>query len=267
MTRVHLALLHPRLLHSLVLVDPIIQDDLSPHKIFARLSTTRRDIWPSRSAAAAKFASNKYYQLWDPRALRKWIEYGLRDLPTEQHPVFPGGNDGDDVPVTLSTTVAQEVYFYLQPLYRDDRLLQDEENISVDTHASQGHGFPFARPEMQQLYRQLPELRPSVQYIFGCESPASSSENRRMKMELTGTGTGGSGGADRGRVRDVVLECGHLVGFEQPGDCADATAEFIGKEMRRWEARERKHDAIWSALSRRERVGINATWRKGVNAK
>ncbi|KAK5168395.1 uncharacterized protein LTR77_006965 [Saxophila tyrrhenica] len=254
-TRAHLSLLHPRLLHSLVFIDPIMQPDVKIHTALARLSTNRRDIWPSRKAAAEAFRGSKFYQKWDPRVLEKWIEFGLRDLPTEQYPLPPGAHK-DEPPVTLTTTVAQEVYFYLRAYYRDRRLLQDDEELPENLDP------PFDMPEGRQLYERLPEIKPSVQFVFGSKSEASPPESRQDKMQKTGVGFGGSGGAQKGRVKEAVLDCGHLVGMEKPKECAEVTAGFLKEELERWEAREKRRDEAVAGLSRKERVGINALWRE-----
>ena len=233
-----------------------MQSDVRIHTDLARLSTNRRDIWPSRSVAAEKFRSSKFYQQWDPRVLEKWIQYGLRDLPTEQYPDLPPGATKDDPPVTLSTTVAQEVYFYLRAYYRDPRLLQNEEDVLPDLDP------PFDMPEGRQLYERLPEIKPSVLFVFGGKSEASPSAARKDKMERTGVGYGGNGGQIRGRVQEVVLDCGHLVGMEKPTECAESTAAFLDKELERWEVRERQRDEAWSKLERRARVDVNALWRE-----
>ena len=256
-------MLHPRLLDGLVMVDPIMQRDIGPHRTFARLSTSRRDIWPSREAAASKFRSSKFYQTWDPRVLDKWIECGLRDLPTEQYPELPKESDIKNPPVTLSTTAAQEVYLYLRAYYHDDRLLQDENNLQ-DIHPDDRDDSPFGRPETQELYRRLPEIKPSILYIFGRNSEASPPEYRRDKMERTGTGVGGSGGAAKGKVQEVVLDCGHLVGMEKPTECAKACVSFMDKELGRWENEEREWDARLKDLSRKDRVGINELWKRSI---
>ncbi len=248
--------MHPRLLHSLVLIDPIMQPDVRIHTTFARLSTNRRDIWPSRAVAAEKFRASKFYQQWDPRVLEKWIEFGLRDLPTEQYPELPPGANKNDPPVTLSTTVMQEVYLYLRPYYRDPRLLQDDEALPEDLDP------PFDMPEGRQLYHKLPELKPSVLFVFGSKSEASPLDLRQDKMKRTGSGYGGSGGAENGRVKEVVLDCGHLVGMEKPVESAEATAGFMAEELGRWEAREKEREEALARLGRKERVGINALWRE-----
>ena len=76
-------------------------------------STHRRDLWPSRAEAAAKYKSNKFYQSWDPRVLDLWIQHGLRQLPTEIHPATAG--PGDDPRVTLTTSKHQELFTFLRP--------------------------------------------------------------------------------------------------------------------------------------------------------
>jgi pimeloyl-ACP methyl ester carboxylesterase len=273
----HLALLHPRLLHALVLVDPVLQLDLEINRTMAKLSTSRRDVWPSREAAAASFRSSGFYRAWDPRVLEKWIRWGLRELPTELYPDVPkgrgsdgGGNGdgGDNVPVTLTTTTAQEVYYYVRASYRDKRLLQDpEEDPLSDVHPDDREGSRlFARPELQTLIRKLPELKPSVFFVFGGKSDASTPASRAKNVQATGTGVGGSGGVKAGKVKEVVLDCGHLVGMERPGECAEATAAFVDAELGRWEARERARDEALRGLSLIERVGINDLWREKVGA-
>nr|POE94818.1 hypothetical protein CFP56_74526 [Quercus suber] len=80
-------------------------------------------------------------------------------------------------------------------------------------------------------------------------------------METTGTGVGGSGGVRMGRVSETLLDTGHLVAFEQPAECAEASAVFIADELRRWEAEERERNKRWYSLSRPERVQMNDRWR------
>ncbi|KAK5736548.1 hypothetical protein LTR17_007367 [Elasticomyces elasticus] len=239
-------------------------ESLEPHRNLARLSTFRRDVWPSRAAAAKKFASSTFYQSWDPRVLEKWSEYGLRDLPTEQYPdAIKSGEDGP--PVTLRTTVAQEVYLYLRATYADPRLLHDNKPLR-DVHPNDVDQIPFARAETQELYRKLPEIRPSVHYVFGRTSEASTPKLREGKMTTTGTGVGGSGGAAEGMVGETVLDCGHLVPMERPTECAEACAGHINHELSRWNDEEQKRQVVWNSLSRRQRVDINDEWKRHVKA-
>nr|POF20047.1 abhydrolase domain-containing protein mpah [Quercus suber] len=243
------------------MVDATAQLDLLPHKDMAALSSIRRDIWPSREEAARSFASSKYYQKWDPRVVQKWIQYGLRDLPTEQYPGDPRQLEKSSIPVTLTTTVAQEVYFYFRAIYPEARLLQDDDDLTQDIHPEDVTDLPFSRPESQQIFRRLPEVKPSVLYVFGKTSEVSTPARRKSKLETTGIGVGGSGGVGKGRVSEAVLDTGHLVAFEKPRDCAEVSAAFIADELGRWETEERERDRRWYSLSRRERVEINDPWR------
>ncbi|KAL2818009.1 hypothetical protein BJX63DRAFT_429341 [Aspergillus granulosus] len=65
--RALLSLLHPRLLSSLILMEPVIEKDIHTGKgpAFVKLSLARKDKWPSLEAAEAWF--RKQYRNWDPR--------------------------------------------------------------------------------------------------------------------------------------------------------------------------------------------------------
>ncbi|KAL2140778.1 hypothetical protein VTI28DRAFT_3253 [Corynascus sepedonium] len=262
-----LALGNPRLLHSLVLIDPVIQTAITGIEP-AAASTRRRDLWDSRAAAAAKFRQSKFYQTWDPRVLDLWVRHGLRDLPTALYPQPPsssGKPKGGDGPVTLTTTKHQEVFTFLRPTYRGAGTdLRDR-----DPNLEGAQKYPsFYRPEPPHAFLRLPELRPGVLYVFGGKSDMSTPEARRIKMERTGTGVGGSGGAAAGRVREEVLDCGHLVAMERVSECAEAVAGFLKGEVALWQ-REAK-EAEEERSSRRERGGIakiDERWNSELKAK
>lgn len=264
----HLSLLHPRLLHSLVLMDPVFSRKTAG-TLWAAQSVDRRDLWTSRSAAAAKMRSNRAFQAWDEGVLDQYIEYGLRDLPTEMYPEMPVDTDADDPPVTLQTTKAQEQYNYIRAAYHDDRYLLQDGELWQDFHPEDIEpdiGL-FSRAENKIFHRRLPELRPSVLYVVGEKSEVSTADSRRNRMEITGSGTNGSGGAKKGRVQEVALDCGHLVPFERPKEAARACAAFVGAELDRWGTEEKSRRERWERLSRKERVDINDLWRKNIGAK
>ncbi|XHG01913.1 hypothetical protein AWENTII_005282 [Aspergillus wentii] len=263
--------MHPRLLHSLVLIDPVMQrhrTKVDGHyfqlkDIFIemiRLSTYRRDRWPSREVAADSFKRNAMYQTWDPRVLEKWVHYGLRDLPTAIHPLSKEQMDqspGKGPPVTLATTLHQEAFCFVRPTYDgSSRLYPDIDPTGLSD-------IPFYRPEPSQIFEQLPHLRPSVLYIFGGKSPMGISALRADKVRTTGTGVGGSGGVDSGRVRQVLLErLGHFIPQEDPNECAESAAEWLGPEIRRWHD---EHETFRSARrhkSKIEKVIIDRQWKE-----
>lgn len=277
----NLSLMHPRLFETLVLVDPVIQRQVSVsgNVTPAHASARRRDRWPSREDAAKSMLKSKFYQSWDPRVFDRWIQYGLRDLPTNLYPdsaASPGplpaavSTDPSTTPapptpreVTLTTTKHQEVMTFLRPNF-PFRAGIDTEPASAEfteqnpaavnrrTHpdlvACPTPQAPFYRGESMLVFRQLPFLRPSVLYIFGSLSfltldPAQIAE----KMELTGTGPGGSGGAKEGRVANVMVQgAGHLIPMEKVEESAQHVASWVGKEMARFWDGEKRTEAEWA---------------------
>ncbi|KAJ5440973.1 hypothetical protein N7491_003379 [Penicillium cf. griseofulvum] len=236
-----------------------------------QLSTHRRDIWPSRQAAAEGFRRSPFYQAWDPRVLSRWIEHGLRDLPTAIHPLdykIPT-DKATGPPVTLRTTLHQEVFTFSRPNYTN--IPNSTKPVNRVTHpdldATHPHTYPFYRPEPARVFSQLPFLRPSVLYIFAGKSDMCHPAMRADKLANTGTGLGGSGGVAAGRVRDVLFEnAGHLLAQEAVNECADAAVSWLAPEIRRWRAEEESFRAAWSQKSKIEKATIDAEWLKNVPA-
>ncbi|KAH7141060.1 Alpha/beta hydrolase family-domain-containing protein [Dactylonectria macrodidyma] len=253
-----LSIWHPRLLRSLVLLDPVIQipnGSISP----AILSTPRRDVWTSREAAAERFKKSKFYQAWDPRVLDQWIKHGLRQTPTELH---PADTDSNDHSVTLTTSKHQELFTFLRPMYRNypADTLRDKDPATESEHP----GYKFYRPEPAYVFNRLQELRPSVLYVFGAKSELSTPERRNEKMKTTGVGVGGSGGVSAGRVKEVLLDCGHLVAMEKVAETADAITEFVTTEMQQWKREKQELAQYWGNRSRQEQITIDEKWSKEV---
>lgn len=67
------ALIHPSLFTSLVLLDPVLEEDekhppISPGQQHpARATAKRLDIWPSLGDAEKFLSSRPFYKTWDPR--------------------------------------------------------------------------------------------------------------------------------------------------------------------------------------------------------
>lgn len=226
----------------------------------AQLSTPRRDMWPSRKAALASFDKSAFYKTWDRRVFQKWTEFGLREVPTVLYP------DAQTPLVTLSTTVAQEVFTYVRPNY--NRYGADGKPINRTTHADvdvEGVLGPFYRPESPQVYRRLPELRPSVLYILGGTSPVSTPERNEERLAITGIGIGGSGGPAEGRVKGVTFEgVGHLVAMEAASRTAEVAAVWIGDEIRRVQEEEMRWQREWGPKALKEKQEIDDIWKETV---
>lgn len=269
--------MHPRLLSSLVLMDPVIQRHFErqaeqrPGAVFqnvpltAKLSTYRRDIWPSREDAALGFKRSKFYQAWDPRVLDRFVKYGLRDLPTAIHPL-ENPTPAETPPVTLTTPLHQEVFTFSRPNYNDPKEGLPVNRIThPDLDPTVTGGYPFYRPEPPMTFYRLPHLRPSVMYLFGGKSELSTPPLQKDKMEFTGTGYGGSGGVAEDRVRSVCFEKGgHLFPFDMVAKSADIAADWVGSEMRRWREQEAAFNADWSKKSKIEKVTIDEEWKKHI---
>lgn len=279
---VNLSFLHPRLLETLILIDPVIQRRPSKkgNQDPAAASARRRDFWPSREAAAEAFSKSKFYQTWDPRVLDRWIKHGLRDLPTAIYPSPPSSvpapatteptmtppapnpSDASTTGLTLTTTKHQEVFTFLRPNF--DALSDPETEpalIGTSTGNRNKHTHPdfspetavphspFYRAESALTFQLLPSLRPSVLYVFGETSDLSVPEFRAEKMSATGVGIGGSGGAAEGRVAEVTIDgVGHLIPMEAVGKTADHAVSWLAKEMRLWRAKEDAERQEWAAV-------------------
>lgn len=259
---VQLAYIHPRLITTLILIDPVINviastpPDRGPSP--ARMSAFRRDVWPSREEAAVSFKKSPFYKSWDSRVLDCWIKFGLREMPTPNYPEQDATSTTKQV--TLTCTKHQEVFTFLRPNYKSYGV--DGKAVDRTTHPDinplQGEIYPFYRPEVITTFLRLPELRPSVLYLFGGKSDVGPEESIRAKMESTGVGPGGSGGAKEGRVKKVVFEdIGHLIAMEVPGRSADNIAPWVGAEMKRWKDQEDSFKRDWAKLSAHEKRTIS----------
>lgn len=264
----NLSFMHPRLLRTLVLIDPVIQlyasvpEHVGPSP--ARLSTFRRDVWPSREIAAKSFKASKFYQQWDPRVLDRWIRYGLRDMPTSLHP-------SEDKPdgakqVTLTTPKHQEVFTFLRPTY--DRQGNDNSgnrDALPDIDPDMPTMGNFYRAEGPRTYLRIGELRPSVLYVFGGDSDIGKPEGAEKKVPMTGIAPGGSGGEKAGRVKGITYEgIGHLIAMEAVDRLAEDSAQWIGQEMQRWRDDQEQLNRTWRSRPRKERQMVDELWTEKI---
>lgn len=262
---INLAYMHPRLFHTLILMDPVIVPYSGttppPGPTVAQASASRRDLWPSQAEATAAFSKSKFYQKWDKRVLERWLRFGLRVTPTKLYPKDDqrlSSLDGSRA-VTLVTTKHQEVFSFLRRNRAPKAgVVNREMNPDLDTEFP-SH-WPFYRPEQVAIFKKLPTLRPSVFYIHGELSDLSTPTFIQERMERTGTGVGGSGGVNDGRVDQVTFEgIGHLVAMEAVERCADAAAPWIGKELGRWRKQAESFE-VWKKLSDKEKVVMSDEW-------
>lgn len=289
---VNLALIHPRLFTSLIMIDPVIQRLPSAEGNFgpAKSSVRRRELWPSRKAAAEKLRSSPFYQKWDSRVLDRWIEYGLRETPTYLHPnvtqastppVLTADPSTATVPpareeqqVTLTTTKHQEVLTFLRPNFPSPEYPTPDTQSNPLTHPdvdpSSPPSSPFYNPVPIATFHKLPFLRPSVFYVFGDPAAGaflSSPIMKADKLAYTGVGVGGSGGVKRGRVDSVTFDgIGHLIPMEIVGETADACTTWLVPELQRWKSLEDQERKEWAAVPLKQKSLLSEEYVKTMNA-
>ena len=265
-----LALLHPRLFYTLVLLDPVIEYNLSKIEVenkrkLVSASTFRRDFWLSREAAKTSVQGSPLFSAWEPRVQERLIKYSLRSIPTALYASSPD-HDATAEPVTLTTTKHQEVFTFIRPNYNFDQSTDNPLNLDRTTHAdldtSDPNTKPFYRPESSDVIRHLPELRPSVLYILGGTSDVLPNlAQREQRTNQTGTEIGGSGGVPVGRVECLTLGgCGHLFPMENVKKAATPTAGWLGKEFKRWSTEEQKFRKEWNSKSKIQKATVDQQW-------
>lgn len=284
---VNLSLMHPRLFTSLILIDPVIQRVPSAEGNYSppKASVNRREIWPSRQAAATKLKSSKFYQKWDSRVLDRWIQHGLRETPTYHHPhVTPASStpatitadpstatvppSSDEKQVTLTTTKHQEVLTFLRPNFPTPEYPEPSREPNPITHPdvdpSAAPNSPFYSPVPIATFHRLPYLRPSVFYVFGDPDAGaylSSPILKADKLAHTGTGVGGSGGIKKGRVSSITFDgIGHLIPMEIVGRTAEACTGWLAPELERWRSIEERDMTEWEGVPKKQKSMMNEAY-------
>ncbi|KAL8834223.1 MAG: hypothetical protein Q9170_003854 [Blastenia crenularia] len=230
-------------------------------------STFRQDIWPSRHAAEIAFQKNKLFASFDPRVLKNYLKYGLRELPTSVYPDLPAGvPDDQSRPVTLTTTKHQEVWTFARSNFSSSDSVDDNRLSAKDRLLNPSADMPieaqwlFGRPECAVTFNNLPHLRPATCFIFG-SSPFSPSKLRTELKARTGTGVGGSGGVATGKVGSHTFEKGgHFLPFVDLEELAEVVTAYMNKQLRDAE----EEDTFWKNLdsqkSERNRLVVSKTW-------
>ena len=272
---VHLSLMHPRLFHSLALVEPVIFGIVPNSANPAMPSTLRRDRWPSRAAAAQALRRNSFFASWDARAFDRYAEFNLRETPTRLYPdegavaaaPTPEAPDGER-PVTLTTTKHQEAWSFMRPQLTPLSKAPEDWNtlrlLAPDLDLAKEGRFTMFRAEIFAAHASLPALRPSVLWVFGAQSYLSVPALREDKVRRTGAGVGGSGGVEKGRVKELVLDAGHMVPFEKLAEVSTALAEWWGGEIGRWTREEELLKGLGTAKSERDGLVVSKLWEEKV---
>ncbi|KAJ4374215.1 hypothetical protein N0V83_002956 [Neocucurbitaria cava] len=249
----YLASIHPRLFHSVIFIEPVMQASHPPGPNSALFSSMRREKWESRAKAEAQISKNRFFQSMDPRALKMFLAYSLKNTP-----------DGG---VTLSTPKAQEAWSYVRsnfhPLSQDTTEGRRRERmLAPDAVPFSGPGKAMTmRPEMLPTCEALPHLRPTTLYLYGEYSHINFDEVREQHIAKTGNGRGGNGGVNEGGVVEKILEdCGHLCVFEKPSTIAKDVSHWLDKEVAKWRKEKEFWDTVDTGKSKNGRKELSYKW-------
>lgn len=267
---VNLALLHPRLLCTIVAIEPIIKKGTADMDFIGTyFLTLKKDKWPSRDTAMSSILKSPFYAHWDKRVSGIFRREGLRELPTAVYPDDPSGSKDT---VTLTTTKHQEALSFARksfPDSRDQPLSEFTPNrvAHPDLGDERNRGNAFYRPENTMTFEKLPYLRPACLYIYGSKSHFKSShaKGRKEKTEATGTATGGSGGAAEGKVKELVTNGSHFVPFERPDAIAELAGQWFDEQQEEWHAIEAAERKYWEGVPQQQKAMMDGDWMHWVN--
>ena len=125
--------------------------------------------------------------------------------------------------------------------------------------------YLFHRPDMAMTFENLPNIRPSVLWVFGGSSPLSLPSMQDEKVARTGTGIGGNGGVKAGSVEKFVIEdAGHMVPFEKIAQCAQVLASWLEKQIEDFQAVETFYRENSSGRSERDMMVVSKLWMDNV---
>jgi hypothetical protein len=236
-----------------------------PGQNAARLTNFRSDLWPSFEAARAEFQKNPFYNTWDPRAMDRYLRYGLRRTPTA---VYPDAAPGS---VTLTTTKHQEAWLYVRSCFdpvSPDGKLDEVERFTTGDYTEDQASYKFHRAEPGIAADLLPLIRPHVLFVYGEKSYVNIPGEREKNVFKTGTRTRTNGGVEAGAVRMEILEKGgHLFPVQMVAETAEIMAPFL-KEMI---AKSQREEQFWqnydSGKSERNGLAISQKWFKEASKK
>lgn len=265
----NLAYLHPRLLTTVLLIDPVIQ--LTPPAMGfgtdapgpINYTLRRSDVWPNREVALR--ANRALTKDWDPRCIDRMAQYGFRELPTRLYPdvdAIKARFNSTETPVTLTTSKHQDLIGQIRENFGARDPATGRIAIDRATHADMdplAAFIPMYRPEPRSIFLRLPSLRPSCVWVLGGSTYLKLDEIREG-IKACGTGVGGSGGLPEGRVREVTLTgLGHLMPFQEVKKVAEPCVAWLEEEMERFRQAEKQWEERRRGMNHLE---LNETWYK-----
>jgi pimeloyl-ACP methyl ester carboxylesterase len=241
-----LALGHPRLFSTLVLIDPVIAADaikgMGPG--LTSMTLRRQREWSSRQAAEKAFS--KAFKSWDPRVLKKFNQFGL-------YPYHDPKTKDKEISTRLATGRPQELSGVVRPAFIYNGNLEPENMPWVEEALT-----------VDDLVGFIPC---STVYVCGSLSPATNPEIRKDWLARTGTGKHMGKPFGRRRVQAKVIDgVGHFVPMEKPTACAEAVVGWIDEEVGEWEEEEKKLNR-WRDMTAEKKEEAMKIWMNNLKAK
>ena len=224
-----------------MLIEPILGDCTREGIFFAYHGVNAPQYWSSRTEAESFQRRRPPFSAFDNRVLQRWAHYGLR-----------ARSDGS-AGVELVTSKHQEAVTYVRPLFERKESTGIGEHSVPDFEEAVDNDRSFYCPASLITMRKLPELRPSVHWIFGDKSVMSPPAKQKQILESTGTGLAGSGAEPD---CTIVQRGGHLIPFEYPTVCAEAMAVSLGRFVA-----SPKTELLWGSFNR-SNMQVSEEWRK-----
>jgi hypothetical protein len=244
----------------------MIQATIPPGPNPAMLTSFRKDIWHSRADAETFIRKSRFFRNLDSRVVDKYVQYGLREVPTAIYPLSDKNNVRAGA-VTLAATKHQEAWTYVRSNFNPlsaDPLNPRERLISPDQDPLEEGRYMFVCAGTLQTFVALPQVRPAVLWVFGSSSQINIATRREEKMKCTGIGRGGSRGKKARRVKEIVIDkAGHLVPFEKVSETAHNIRRWMDEELKRYLLDEEFHKTYQSHKSEGGRI-VSNEWMKGV---
>ncbi|KAI9694161.1 MAG: hypothetical protein M1822_003432 [Bathelium mastoideum] len=263
-------MMHPRLFQALAFLEPTLQRE-NPTGIdgpmVARGTSRKPDLWKSRQDAEAALRKGTFLRPWDPKAVERYLRFGLREVPTAVYPLSSKVPVGS---VTLTTTKAQEAWTLLRMnattqitsmLDSTSRYTSPDLTEEAGEDDCNNTSRLMNCPAPCMAFELLPYVRPPVLYVFGSKSHISRPERQKGKLERTGTGLGGSGGASMGRVKaKTITTASHMTPMEKPTEAASILGQWMGEQKNEYEAEKDFHQNHDSGKSVRNQTTLSPQW-------
>lgn len=267
LNRANISLVHVRLFTSMMFLDPGFLKTRTPMGFrgeppgVVNLNTWRKDVWPNRAAAASFI--KKTSADWDPRAIENMVKYGFRNLPTALYPEFPPGADPADPPVTLATSKHNSCLTLLRPCFdfRDEDGWIHADREKYPDLATDRVRMPLYRPEVVPITARLPTLRPPAFFIFIFffifgKNTAYSLDDMHDAAVSTGTGPGSSGGIPEGKVKEVLVDGGHMFPFTAVSETGEILGGWLGQDLERYKDQEERWEKERSNMTKADHLRL-----------